>query len=331
MDAMKAVMIEGYGGPEVLTLTDTAEPRPGPEDILVRVRAVGVNRADCLQRAGTYPVPPGMRFSSVPGLELAGEVVEVGPAVTGFETGQRVFGLVSGGAYAEYALIDQGLAVPMPEHWEFCEGAAVIEVYCTANETVFELGRLAGGQTVLIHAGASGVGTAAIQMAKHIGATAFFTAGSQAKIERVLALGGDRGILYRSQDFLEEALRATGGEGVDMIEDFIGADYLARNLGALKEGGRLVLVGLMGGASCDIGLGILLRKRLSIHGFTLRAQSLANKRAIVTRFRERWLPPLAEGRVKPIIDTTLPLAEVRRAHELMEADQNIGKILLTVD
>jgi NADPH:quinone reductase-like Zn-dependent oxidoreductase len=161
--------------------------------------------------------------------------------------------------------------------------------------------------------------------------TAFFTAGSQAKIERVLALGGDRGILYRSQDFLEESLRATGGEGVDMVEDFIGADYLARNLGALKEGGRLVLVGLMGGASCDIGLGILLRKRLSIHGFTLRAQSLANKRAIVARFRERWLPPLAEGRVKPIIDTTLPLAEVRRAHELMEADQNIGKILLTVD
>jgi putative PIG3 family NAD(P)H quinone oxidoreductase len=328
---MKAVTIAAYGGPEVLTLKDVPEPRPGPDDILVRVRAAGVNRADCLQRAGTYPVPPGMRFSPVPGLELAGEVVEVGTAVTGFRAGQRVLGLVAGGAYAEHALIDQGLAVPLPEHWSFVEGASVIEVYCTANETVFELGRLAAGQTALIHAGASGVGTAAIQMARHVGATAFFTAGSQAKIDQVLALGADRGILYRAQDFLEETLRATGGEGVDVIEDFIGAAYLARNLAALKEGGRLVLVGLMGGERCEFGLGIMLRKRLSIHGFTLRAQSLANKRGIVARFRERWLPLLAAGTLKPIIHATLPLDEVRQAHALMEANQNVGKIVLTID
>ena len=297
----------------------------------MRVRAAGVNRADCLLRAGTYPVPPGVRFSPVPGLELAGEVVEVGADVRGFEVGQRVLGLVSGGGYAEYALIDQGLAVPMPASWSFVEGAAVIEVYCTANETLFELGGLAAGQTALIHAGASGVGTAAIQMARHIGATTIFTAGTQAKIERVLALGGDLGILYRSQDFLEEVLRATGGEGVDVVEDFIGADYLARNLGVLKEGGRLVLVGLMGGADCQIGLGILLRKRLSIHGFTLRAQSVANKRATVARFRERWLPLLADGTIKPVIDTTLPFGEVRQAHVLMEANKNVGKIVLTMD
>jgi NADPH:quinone reductase-like Zn-dependent oxidoreductase len=219
----------------------------------------------------------------------------------------------------------------MPDGWSFVEGAAVIEVYCTANETLFELGRLAAGQTALIHAGASGVGTAAIQMARHTGATTIFTAGSQAKIERVLALGGDRGILYRSHDFLEEVLRATGGEGVDVVEDFIGADYLARNLGVLKEGGRLVLVGLMGGADCQIGLGILLRKRLSIHGFTLRAQSVANKRAIVARFRERWLPLLAQGVIKPVIDTTLPFDEVRQAHVLMEANKNVGKIVLKMD
>jgi NADPH2:quinone reductase len=330
-DAMKAVMIAAYGGPEALTVTELPEPRPGPEDILVRVRAAGVNRADCLQRAGSYPVPPGMRFSSVPGLELAGEVVDVGPAVTALTTGQRVLGLVAGGGYAEYALVDQGLAVPMPDHWDFVEGAAVIEVYCTANETVFELGRLAAGQTALIHAGASGVGTAAVQMAKHIGATTYFTAGSQAKIDRVLELGADCGILYRSQDFLAEVLRATGGEGVDVIEDFIGAAYLARNLAALKEGGRLVLVGLMGGDRCDVGLGIMLRKRLSVHGFTLRAQSLANKRAIVARFRDRWLPLLAAGTIRPIIHTTLPLDEARQAHALMEANQNVGKIVLTID
>ena len=328
---MRAVVIEGCGGPEVLSIVEVPKPRPGPEDILVRVRAAGVNRADCLQRAGTYPVPPGMRFSPVPGLELAGEVVEVGAGVRGFEAGQRVLGLVAGGGYAEYALIDQGLAVPMPEGWDFVQGAAVIEVYCTANETLFELGGLSAGQSALIHAGASGVGTAAIQMARHIGARALFTAGTQAKIERVLALGGDRGILYRAQDFLEEVLRATDGQGVDVVEDFIGADYLTRNLGALKEGGRLVLVGLMGGADGHIGLGILLRKRLSIHGFTLRAQSLANKRAIVARFRERWLPLLAQGALAPIIDTTLPLDEVRQAHALMEANQNIGKIVLTID
>jgi putative PIG3 family NAD(P)H quinone oxidoreductase len=328
---MKAAVIEAYGGPEMLSIEDVPQPRPGPEDILVRVRAAGVNRADCLQRAGTYPVPPGMRFSPVPGLELAGEVVGTGADVRGFAPGQRVLGLVAGGGYAEYALIDQGLAVQLPEGWDFVQGAAVIEVYCTANETLFELGGLAAGQSALIHAGASGVGTAAIQMARHVGATALFTAGSQAKIERVLALGADRGILYHSQDFLEEVLRATGGEGVDVVEDFIGADYLTRNLGALKEGGRLVLVGLMGGAQCDIGLGILLRKRLSIHGFTLRAQSLANKRAIVARFRERWLPLLAAGTLKPIVDTTLPLAEVRQAHTLMEANRNVGKIVLTMD
>jgi NADPH:quinone reductase-like Zn-dependent oxidoreductase len=251
--------------------------------------------------------------------------------VEGFAAGQRVLGLVAGGAYAEYALIDHGLAVPLPEQWSFAEGASVIEVYCTANETVFELGRLAAGQTALVHAGASGVGTAAIQMARHIGATAFFTAGSQAKIDQVLALGADRGILYHNQDFLEEVLRATGGQGVDVIEDFIGAAYLARNLAALKEGGRLVLVGLMGGERCEFGLGVMLRKRLSIHGFTLRAQSLANKRAIVARFRERWLPLLAAGTLKPIIHATLPLDDVRQAHALMEANQNVGKIVLSVE
>ena len=242
-----------------------------------------------------------------------------------------MFGLVAEGGYAEYAVVDAGLAVPIPESWSFAEGAAVIEVYCTANETVFELGGLAAGQALLVHAGASGVGTAAVQMAKQAGATVHFTAGSRAKIDRVLALGADHGILYKTEDFVEEVLRFTRGEGVDVVEDFIGADYLARNLSVLKPTGTLLLVGLMGGQVTPFDLGGMLRKRLSIRGFTLRAQSVANKRAIVRRFRERWLPLLAAGKIRPIIHEVVPFAEVRRAHEIMEANENFGKIILAMN
>ena len=213
-------------------------------------------------------------------------------------------------------------------HWSFVEGAAVIEVFCTANETVFELGGLCAGQSLLVHAGASGVGTAAVQMAKQAGATVFFTAGSRAKVDRVLALGADHGILYRTEDFVEEVFRLSRGEGVDVVEDFIGADYLARNLSVLKPTGTLLLVGLMGGQVTPFDLGAMLRKRLSIRGFTLRAQPLRNKRAIVARFRERWLPLLAAGTIRPIIHEVVPFAEVRRAHAMMEANENFGKIIL---
>ena len=326
---MKQVTIPAYGGPEVLTMSDAPEPEAGPGELLVRVRAAGVNRADCLQRAGTYPMPPGL--GNVPGLELAGEVEGTGPGVESFEVGDRVFGLVAEGGYAEHAVLDAGLAVPIPDGWTFAEGAAVIEVYCTANETVFELGGLRDGRSILVHAGASGVGTAAVQMAKQAGANVHFTAGSRAKVDRVLALGADHGILYKTEDFVEEVLRNTRGEGVDVVEDFIGAGYLARNLAVLRPAGTLILVGLMGGQVTPFDLGGMLRKRLSIRGFTLRAQSLENKRAIVGRFRARWLPLLAAGSIRPIIHEVVPFAEVRRAHEMMEADENFGKIILAFD
>ena len=326
---MRQVTIPAYGGPDVLTMADAPEPAPGPGELLVSVRAAGVNRADCLQRAGTYPMPPGL--GNVPGLELAGEVAATGAGVETFQVGDRVFGLVAEGGYAEYAVLDAGLAVALPDDWSFAEGAAVIEVFCTANETVFELGGLGEGQAILVHAGASGVGTAAVQMAKHAGATVHFTAGSRHKIDRVLALGADHGVLYRTEDFVEEILRVTRGEGVDVVEDFIGADYLARNLAVLKPTGTLVLVGLMGGQVAPFDLGGMLRKRLSIRGFTLRAQPVENKRAIVGRFRERWLPLLAAGTIRPIIHEVVPFADVRHAHEVMEANENFGKIILALD
>ena len=294
---MRQVILPAYGGPEVLTMADAPEPRAGPGELLVRVRAAGVNRADCLQRAGALPMPPGL--GNVPGLEIAGEVAATGADVESIRVGDRVFGLVAEGGYAEYAVLHAGLSVPIPEAWSFAEGAAVIEVFCTANETVFELGGLREGRSILVHAGASGVGTAAVQMAKQAGATVYFTAGSRRKIDRVLALGADHGILYKTEDFVEEVLRITRGEGVDVVEDFIGADYLARNLAVLKPAGTLLLVGLMGGQTAPFDLGGMLRKRLSIRGFTLRAQSIADKRAIVGRFRERWLPLLAAGRSGP--------------------------------
>ena len=326
---MQTVTLPRYGGPEVLTIAETPKPVPPPDKMLVRVRAIGINRADCLQRAGTYPMPPGI--SNVPGLELAGEVAELVGDCAGHAVGDRVLALVEAGAYAEYAVVDPGLAVPVPEGWDFATAASVIEVYCTANETIFQRGGLQSGEAVLIHAGASGVGTAAVQMAKHAGATVHFTAGSRFKIDRVLALGADYGIDYKTQDFVEEVLRQSGGQGVDLVEDFIGADYLMRNLSVLKPKGRLVLVGLMGGQKAEFDLGGMLRKRLAIHGFTLRAQPLDEKRAIVDRFREHWLPLLAAGTINPIIHAVVPFDDIRAAHEMMEANENIGKIVLTID
>ena len=326
---MKAVTQNGAGGPEVLRVSQVERPEPGAEQVLVRVRASALNRADTLQRKGMYPPPEGE--SEYLGLELAGEVEALGPGVEGFSQGDRVFGLVGGGGYAEYALIDHQMAMPMPEGWSFTDAAAVPEVFFTANETVFVLGALQPGETVLIHAGGSGVGTAAIQMAHHMGAKVYFTAGSQEKIERAMALGADGGINYKTHDFGEEIQRLTDGAGVDVVEDFLGASYLSRNLSVLRPGGRLVLVALMGGAKCEIDLSRVLRSRLQVFGSVMRSRSLADKREITARFRERWLPPLIEGKIKPIIDSVYPLEEVVAAHEAMEANRNFGKIILSMD
>jgi putative PIG3 family NAD(P)H quinone oxidoreductase len=263
-------------------------------------------------------------------LELAGEVEAVGSAVHGFSAGDRVFGLVGGGGYAEKALLHSQMAMRIPEAWGFETAAAVPEVYFTANETLFTLGELTQGETVLIHAGASGVGTAGLQMAKQAGARVFITAGSAEKIARCTELGADAGINYQEEDFAERVMALTDKAGVELVQDFIGAAYWDRNLRCLKVAGRMVMVGLMGGIKVEANLNVIMGKRLRIMGSVMRSQPLQNKIAITRRFQERWLPLLESGALKPVIDTCFPLAEAAAAHRYMEENRNVGKILLTI-
>lgn len=325
---MKAITFSTPGGPEVLQLTAMPDPVPTPEQVLVRVRATALNRADTLQRLGQYPPPPGE--SDILGLELAGEVEAVGTAVKGLAPGDRVFGLVGGGAYAEKAVIPAQMAMPIPAGWNFAQAAAVPEVFFTAQETLFTLGQLKEGETVLIHAAASGVGTAGIQMAREVGARVLVTAGSAEKVQRCIELGAAAGCNYKERDFADWVKEVTNGQGVDVIEDFIGAAYWDRNLRSLKTGGRLVLVGLMGGAKIEANLGLLMSKRLQVFGSVLRSRPLTDKIAITQRFREHWLPLLTAGRITPIIDRVFPLAQASDAHRYMEENRNCGKIILEV-
>jgi tumor protein p53-inducible protein 3 len=326
---MKAITFTSPGGPGVLRLTEVPDPVPTAEQLLVRVRATALNRADTLQRMGGYPPPPGE--SEILGLELAGEVEAVGAAVKDFAPGDRVFALVGGGGYAEKAILDPRMAMRIPEGWSFTQAAAVPEVFFTAQETLFTLGDLKDGETVLIHAAGSGVGTVGVQMAKQVGARVLITAGSAEKIQRTIELGATAGCNYKEQDFAQWIRQETQGQGVDLIQDFIGAAYWEQNLRCLKDGGRLVLVGLMGGAEVKANLGIVMRKRLKIFGSVLRSRSLTDKMAITQRFRQQWLPLLASGTLHPIIDTVFPLAQAAEAHGYMEANKNFGKIILEVN
>jgi putative PIG3 family NAD(P)H quinone oxidoreductase len=325
---MQAITVTTPGGPEVLRFTTVPDPVPGPEQVLVRVHATALNRADVMQRLGQYPPPPGE--SDILGLELAGEVEANGAAVKDLAPGDRVFGLVGSGGYAEKAVIDARMAMPIPAGWSFTQAAAVPEVFFTAQETMFTLGGLKEGETVLIHAAASGVGTAGIQMARETGARILVTAGSAEKIQRCVELGAEAGCNYKERDFADWIKEATSGQGVDLIEDFIGAAYWERNLRSLKIGGRLVLVGLMGGAKIEANLGLVMTKRLQIFGSVLRSRPLADKIAITQRFRATWLPLLAAGRIKPIVDQVFPLTQAAAAHRYMEENRNFGKIILTV-
>ncbi len=326
--AVRAVLIDQPGDESVMKVGEAPEPELGPGDLRIRVAAAGVNRADLLQRQGLYPPPPGA--SPLLGLECAGEVVEVGSAVSGWRPGERAMALLAGGGYAEQVVVDAGSALRVPEALSFEQAAAVPEVFLTVFLNVFQLAALPDGGGLLVHGGGSGIGTAAIQLAKAASARVIVTAGSAEKCERCLALGADVAVNYRDEDFLEAVKKATDGRGVDVVLDSIGAPYLEANLKSLAVGGRLVLIGLMGGAKAEIGLGLLLAKRLSVIGSTLRARPAEEKAAIVRGFEERFAAHLADGRIAPVVDRVVPLDAAGDAHRAMKASEHFGKIVLRV-
>jgi putative PIG3 family NAD(P)H quinone oxidoreductase len=325
---VRAIVAAAPGGPEVLAPGEVPAPALVPGALRIRVAATAVNRADLLQRRGLYPPPPGA--SPILGLECAGEVVESAPDVTGFRPGDRVMALLSGGGYAEQVVVDAGSAMPVPAALSLEEAAALPEVCLTVFSNVFQLGGLAAGGSLLVHGGGSGIGTAAIRMVKAAGARVFVTAGSDAKCERCRALGADLAVNYRTGDFVAAVKQATGGEGVDVVLDSIGAPYFERNLAALRTGGRLVLIGLMGGAKTELNLGVLLARRLSLIGSTLRSRSHAEKAAVVAGFRARFGRELESGALRPVVDRVLPLEQAAEAHRLLEASEHFGKVVLRV-
>jgi len=325
---MKAIIISEPGGPEVLKLGELADLVPGPTELLVQVRATALNRADTLQRRGMYPAPPGA--SPILGLEMAGEIAAIGSEVSGWRVGERVMALLAGGGYAEQVIIPAEMAVHIPEILSFEEAGATPEAFLTAYLNLFMLGDLKVGQGVLVHAGGSGVGTAAIQLARLAKAKVFTTVGSPEKVEGCLKLGADRAINYKAEDFAQVIQTETDGQGVNLILDFIGAPYYESNIASLAINGRLVLIGQLGGGKVQADLGLLMRKRLHITGTTLRAQPLEAKIEITRRFCEFGLAGLAAGNLKPVVDRVFPLAEAAEAHRYMEAGQNFGKIVLKV-
>jgi len=332
MSTMQAAVIcetEGTGKPHRhLQLQTIPRPVPSAHQLLVKVHATALNRADLMQVKGFYNPPAGE--SEIVGLELAGEVVAWGDEVTGFSQGQRVFGLIGGGGYAEYAVIDAEMAMLMPDTWTYQHAAALPEVWFTAHETLFQLGRLQMDESVLIHAAGSGVGTAAVQMAKQRGARVFVTAGSDEKLAKLKALGADVGINYKTQSFAEVIKTETNGQGVNLVQDFIGAAYLSDNIDSLAVDGRLVVVSLMGGSRVEMPLNKILLKRLQVMGSAMRSQPLAEKRAITQRFMKYWLPVLAAEQVNPVIDCSFPLADIEAAHTYMKENKNFGKVIITV-
>lgn len=320
--------ISAPGGPEVLVPERRPVPRPGPGEVLVRVRAAGVNRPDVVQRQGRYPAPPGA--SDIPGLEVAGEVVAVGEGVTQPALGARVTALVTGGGYAQYCIADAALALPIPDGLDFVAAAAIPETVFTVWSNVFDRGRLVAGETLLVHGGTSGIGTTAIQLGKAFGARVLTTAGSPEKCAACLRLGADVAIDYREQDFVAAVKEATDGRGANVILDMVGGDYIARNYQAAAQDGRIVQIAFLKGAKVEIDFTRLMLKRLTHTGSTLRSRPLAEKVAIAEALREKVWPLLSTGHCLPVIHTVLPLEEAAAAHELMESSNHIGKIVLAV-
>ena len=324
---MRAIVIARPGGPDVLECRAVPAPEPGPGEILVRVRAAGLNRADVLQRKGHYPAPPGVP-ADIPGLEYAGEVAALGDGVTRWTTGDRVMGLVAGGACAEFLVAHEDTAIAVPEGLPFVEAAAVPEAFLTAYDAIIRQLGLTSGETVLIHAVSSGVGTAAVQLAHAWGARTFGTSRSAEKLGRAAPLGLDVAIDSSRGEFAEVVLRETGGRGVDVVLDLVGGPALEGNLKALASRGRMIIVGLTAGRSAQLDMGLVLNKRLTIVGTALRSRSLEEKAALTRDFEREVMPLVTAGRLRPVLDRSFPMPEVAEAHRVMEANAHFGKLVL---
>jgi len=325
---MRAIGVEGKGKQARLVPVDVPAPEPGPDELRIDVAATAVNRADLMQRRGLYPPPPGA--SEILGLECSGLVERVGANVRGFARGDRVMALLPGGGYAEQAVVDAGSAMRVPDSLRLIDAAAIPEVFLTCHLTLFEIADVRPGQTVLVHGGGSGIGTAAIQLLQRAGARVLVTAGSEEKCRRCVELGAELAVQYKQDDFAAKVRDATQGSGVDVVLDHVGGAYLERNVGLLKRGGMLVLIGLMGGPKAELDLGAVLSGHLRITGSTLRTRPANEKTALVRSFQTRFADDLASGRLRPIIDGELPLERAQAAHDRIEASDHFGKILLTV-
>ena len=323
---MKAIVVHRQDGKPLLSWEEVPDVNYGADEVLLEVKATAVNRADLSQARGNYPPPPGV--TDVLGLEAAGVVAAVGSEAQGWQPGDRACALLPGGGYAEQVAVPAEMLLRVPDDWSFEQAAAIPEVWLTAMVNLFNEGRLQGGESVLIHAGGSGVGTAAIQLAHHEGARVFITAGTDQKLARGHQLGAELAVNYKKEDFAEKVLAASGGKGVDLILDPVGADYVARNLRVLASGGRLVQIGLLSGRKAEIDLGLVLGKSLSIKGSRLRPRPVAEKIAITDQFRTRFWPLLQKGVLKPIIDAVFPLPDAGEAHEYVRQNRNIGKVIL---
>ncbi|WP_299565744.1 NAD(P)H-quinone oxidoreductase [Enterovirga sp.] len=325
---MTVVEITSPGGPEVLKPATRPRPRPGRGEVLIEVVAAGINRPDALQRTGHYNPPPGA--SDIPGLEVAGRVAELGEGVSDWKVGDRLCALVAGGGYAEYCVAPAPQCLPVPDGYSLLEAAAIPETFFTVWTNVFDRGRLAPGESLLVHGGSSGIGTTAIQLGRAFGARVFTTAGSPEKCAACLELGAERAINYRDQDFVEIVKEATGGRGVDVVLDMVGGDYVPRSIACMAESGRHVSIAFLRGIKTTINLEPIMRKRLTLTGSTLRPRTVDEKAAIARSLRDKVWPKLADRSVRPVIHATFPLADAAGGHALLETSQHIGKIMLRV-
>jgi len=324
---MKAIIISQPGDPDVLKLADVPKPEPQRGEVLITVAAAGVNRPDVAQRKGVYPPPPGAP-QDIPGLEVAGVVEAVGAEVTMWQPGDKVCALVSGGGYAEYCVAPEGQCLPVPEQLNFTEAASLPETFYTVWSNVFDRGKLQPGESLLVHGGSSGIGVTAIQIAKALGSAVYVTVGSDDKCRFCEQLGAAKAVNYKHEDFVEAIKQATQGKGVNVILDMIGGDYTPGNIDVLADDGRLVMINTMNGKDVNVDLSVVMRKRLTLTGSTLRSRNVAFKSAIAQALLEQVWPLINTGMIKPVIHQTFPVQDAAAAHRLMESSSHIGKIIL---